>query len=258
METDNTIYKIFKTDPDLAFQLLGQPNSVPYDFKAIQVKDIKRTFDGVLEPLHPDPSLPIVFFEAQVEPDPTLYRRMALEVSAYLMANNPPNPIFSLVIYPDRSVERLVANNERVSYYLNLHRVFIIDDLQPGVSQSQDMLRLLFVRDEIMIQEAQKIISAPHGTLPRTTCVEIVTDILSRRFPHLSNQEIIDMLQLAPLEQTKPFQEGLQEGRKEGVDQERLRIAREMLDLGKLSAQEIATLTQLNPSQIQKLRESLD
>ncbi len=72
MRTDNIFYQIFKTLPEVLFELLEQEVPlVKYTFSSLQLKELSRTIDGVFIP--EDKNYLIYFIEVQFQKDDRLF-----------------------------------------------------------------------------------------------------------------------------------------------------------------------------------------
>jgi len=103
MKTDNLFYRIFKTLPVLALELVGVAiaNPAGYGFRAEEVKQTAFRLDGLLIPPADDP------LEAQAQPDDDFYGRFFSEIFLYLYRCNPWPCWWALVLYPRHASERL-------------------------------------------------------------------------------------------------------------------------------------------------------
>ncbi|MFN9555532.1 MAG: DUF2887 domain-containing protein, partial [Dolichospermum sp.] len=85
MKTDKLFYRIFLNQPGLLAELLpGIPPDCQFDYSAPVIKEQEFRHDGILTPVENDPSLPLVFLEAQMQPDTDFYGRYFAEIYLYL------------------------------------------------------------------------------------------------------------------------------------------------------------------------------
>lgn len=85
MKTDKIFYRLFLRQPELIAELLpGIPPDCEFEYSAPVLKERERRLDGLLTPIGDDPSLPLVFLEAQMQGDPGFYRRFFGEIFLYL------------------------------------------------------------------------------------------------------------------------------------------------------------------------------
>ena len=76
MKTDKLFYRIFLTQPGILAELIpGIPPNCEFEYSAPVIKAEEFRYDGVLTPIGDDPNLPIVFVEAQMQPDKGFYGR---------------------------------------------------------------------------------------------------------------------------------------------------------------------------------------
>jgi len=214
METDNLFYRLFSVAPDLIHRLADTDPNVAYRFDAPVLKSIERRLDGLLRPATDDPTQPLIFLEAQMQPKPELYRRTLSKIALYLDQNDLSNPWRTVAIYPNRDTERL--EQEQMREALNLTTIYL-SDLPRGVSAEQDCLRLIGTEPLMIPEQAREAAARSRSEGKRTgDLIELISTIVSRKLPELTEREIKEMLELTPLEKTKPYQEGHQDGRQAG------------------------------------------
>lgn len=232
MKTDDIFYQIFQNSPELAFELMGQTAPCDYEFRAQEVKAFGFRTDGLMFPCSNDPTHPLLLLEAQMQPDADLYYRILNELTTYLRQYKPPNSWQVVVLYPRRSVERAIPQMERIFAFCNLHRVYL-NELVAGRSLEQDILRLIVSpRREAesaareLWQRAREELSEPQA---RAKFVEFLVELVVRIFPHLSREEVREMLNLVPVSETRFYREVKQEGREEGREEGRAQEARSLV-----------------------------
>ena len=105
MKTDSLFYRLFQAEPGLAFELAGiaVPEPRRYRFGSHEIKQTAFRLDGVLEPPADSPGAPVVFAEAQFQPDEGFYPRCVGEALLWLRQHPaPPRPWYVVAIYPGR------------------------------------------------------------------------------------------------------------------------------------------------------------
>jgi predicted transposase YdaD len=106
MKTDKHIYKIFKTAPELFFELLDITTESKYNMTSEEVKETTRTMDGLLEPT--DHSKIHYVVEFQFQPSTDILARIFTEV-AILSSCNSDRLYNGVVIFLNRKMERFAA-----------------------------------------------------------------------------------------------------------------------------------------------------
>ena len=249
METDKIYYQILLLFPSLVPEIAQVDPATRFTFSAPVVKALEKRVDGLLLPDSNDPAQPIVFVEAQMQPDPGLYRRMLNQLGSYLHQYNEARPWKAVVIYPDRQTERLAQ--PQVMAALNLTRIYL-NETEEQDSEGWDCLRLIGIDREQVPDRAASLVSRVRANdelgSSRLEVIQLITSIVARRFPELSDKEIRRMVNLVPLEQTRSYQEGRQEGQEEKARA----IARNLLRRG-MSSEEVAQITGLTAEEIQSL-----
>jgi len=79
MRTDKQVYEILEAYPPWLFELTGLPSPGPCRFQSMTLKAIERRTDGVLVPDAEHEPLSVV--ELQMQFDPTVYNRIAIEMA---------------------------------------------------------------------------------------------------------------------------------------------------------------------------------
>ena len=105
MKTDKLFYRIFLNQPGLLAELLpGIPPDCQFDYSAPVIKEQEFRHDGILTPVENDPNLPIVFLEAQMQPDRDFYGRYFAEIYLYLKQYKIIRPWRGLLILKSRHI----------------------------------------------------------------------------------------------------------------------------------------------------------
>ena len=109
MKTDSLLYRLFKDWPGLVLELAGlDPAAAGYTLRAEEVKQTAFRLDGVLAP--PDDQLdwPLVFIEAQFQPDADFHARWFSELFLYLYRRPPRRAWRAVALFPNRAAEGTV------------------------------------------------------------------------------------------------------------------------------------------------------
>jgi predicted transposase/invertase (TIGR01784 family) len=277
MKTDSLFYRLFQEWPELVLELAGLEASVTgYTLRAEEIKQTEFRLDGVLAP--PDDRLdwPLVFIETQFQHDPDFHARWFSELFLYLYRHPPRRAWRAVTVFPNRTTEGTVeAAYEMLLAHPWVKRVYLEEVLrEPTPSRGVRVLGLILARPAEVVAEAQALLAEESTTdsgLTGVALVDWVETLLVYKLPRLSREEIRKMLDIfnVELKQTRFYQEvfaegleeghkeGRQEGRQEGQRQERLRIARSLLDViadDRLLAERIG----LSEEEVRRLREEGD
>ena len=254
MKTDDIFYQIFQTAPKLAFELMGESPPCEYEFRAQEVKAFGFRTDGLMFPRSDNPEAPIILLEAQMQPDPELYYRILNELTTYLRQYQPPNPWRVIVLYPQRSVERVIPQLESILAFCNLYR-FYLNELPDGESLGQEILSLMVtseteaeVKARELLQRVQQELSDP---FEQNNFIELLLETVTRIFPQQSKEEIRKMLELVPVNQTRFYRDVQEEEARSLVTRQLSRR------LGELPNPVKAQIEQLNLAQTEALAEEL-
>ena len=108
MKVDSLFYKLFKAYPAILFELIGQPvnRAKAYCFDAVEIKETKHRFDGVLKPKVSRANESIYFVEVQYQKRTIFYSRLFSEIFLYLHQQNPLEHNWrAIVLYKNRNTE---------------------------------------------------------------------------------------------------------------------------------------------------------
>ena len=225
MKTDKLFYRIFLNQPGLLAELLpGIPPDCQFDYSAPVIKEQEFRHDGILTPVGNDPNLPIVFLEAQMQPDTNFYGRYFAEIYLYLKQYKIIRPWRGLLILKSRRHDL----GSEIPYQFQLdnqvQRLYLQDLLhQNRLSPNLALLQLIILPKTKTVQAAQNLLESSKSQPEFRQKLDLVEAILVNKFPNLSLEEILKMLDLktADITQTRfyrdVFQLGIQEGRQEGI-----------------------------------------
>jgi predicted transposase/invertase (TIGR01784 family) len=260
METDSFFCNLFKRLPQTLFELLGLPEELArwYRFDAVELKKTLR-IDGLLQPTKS--GLPLYFVEVQTYPLATFYANLFAKVFCFLQENDPTQDWSAVAIFSSRGVEpKHLRPYDALLRSDHVHRIYL-DEL-PMSADAPLGLRIL------------QLVSAPEGAMrdlvgelmhraerriadseKQRTVIELVEEILLRRFTQLDREEVRKMFQLHDLRESKVWQEARQTGIEEGTTNTQRDLARKCRARG-MSAKEIAELMELPIQTIRRLMRS--
>ncbi len=220
MKTDKLFYAIFLFQTQLITELIpGLPENCEFKYSAPVIKESEYRIDGVFTPVNPDSSLPIVFIEAQMQPDTGFYGRFFAEVHVYLHQYQVVRPWQGLLILASRQQGIGVDVPYRPYLEQQVQKLYLEDlatatDLSPGLA----LLQLIVIEASRTAEAAQTLVQSVANTPDFTQWVDLIEAILGNKFPDQSLEEIRKMLglQAEDLSHTRLYQDVLQIGRQEG------------------------------------------
>ncbi len=285
MKTDKLFYRIFLSQPDLIKELLPEiPANCEFSYSAPVIKEQGFALDGLLTPIGNDLNLPLVILEAQMQQDQQFYGRYFAEIFLYLYQYRIKRPWYGLLILPNRKQDL----GSRVPYepYLGEQvKEFYLEDLQflekKQLTPNLGLLKLLTVKKSEAFQLAKWILDSVENETKLRQRLNLVEIILTNKFPQLTTEEILKMLDLktADITQTRFYQEiwqeaqekglqagleqgmrkGLQEGLKEGLKEGHKDLVMRLIRKrqGSLSVAQEMRIQQLTVSQLEALAEAV-
>jgi predicted transposase YdaD len=263
MKTDKLFYRLFLSQPSLITELIPEvPIDCQFAYSAPTVKEKGFAIDGLLTPVAEDLSLPLVFLEAQMQRDPRFYGRYFAEIFLYLYQYEVPRPWYGLLILPSRS-EKLGSDVPYQSLLGAQVKRLYLEDLLPltELSPNLSLLKLLVVDESATASLAKSIINSAETDEEFRRRLDLVEAILVNKFPQLSTEEILKMLDLktADVTQTRFYQEVLQIGQQEGRQEEAVALILRLLArrCGVLSPAQSAQISALTTEQLEGLGEAV-
>ena len=220
MKTDSLFYRIFQTAPAIFFELIGEPVREGYQFQSVELKQTAFRIDGVFLPPPSAPNSTVYFVEVQFQKDPLLYHRLFAEVFLFLAQNPTTVDWEAVVIYPNSSLEPEETHLYRTLLNSSQVRRLYLDQVS-GSSVELGLVELILEPQETAVNKAKQLLSqAQQATqLPVAVIMELIETTMVYKFPQLTRQEIIQMLELATdFKQTRVYQEALEEGMRQGLE----------------------------------------
>jgi predicted transposase/invertase (TIGR01784 family) len=268
MKSDSLFFRLFKESPNCFFHLIGRPenDAQQYDLDSIEYKSTAVRLDGVFQPRRSDVD-PAYIWEAQTYPSDKVYANLLTKIGRFLEHGNPKQDWVAVVIYSNRSVEQknlrpyrcLIDSDQLVRIYL--------DELPPAPPDNFDLgaLQLIAAEPEAALEKAKELVprvrQSKRSHRYRQMVIQFIETVIVHQFPHLSREEIENMLKVNDVRQTRVFQEAKEEGKKEGKEEgieeglEKSLAALRLLMLNRPIA-EIAETTGLTVAQVRKLKKN--
>ena len=269
METDAFFCQLFKQLPQTLFELLGLPpeQARSYRFDSVELKKALR-IDGLFLPRKPN--LPLYFVEVQFRRLPSFYANLFAKVFCYLEENDPTQEWVAVAVFPSRRTEpRVRGPYEDLLRSRRVYRIYL-DEYPPtpdpplGLGILQLMSAPLEQARPLVRELLHKAEHELAGTPPAEQVIQLVEELLLRRFPKLDREDIRVMFELEDLRKSRVWQEaheegrqeGRQEGREEGREEGQTLAKKDMIHtlLAKgLTHKEIAGLLNLSVQEVRRL-----
>ena len=271
MKTDHWFYGLFQSAPDLITLLLpgvaaaslglDAPGDVLYRFEAPELKAVNHRLDGVLWPRGNErgtPEQPVVLLEAQMQGKPGFKHRLAAESFRFLQLHPEVLHLEVVVVVPH---ERLRLGPAELPFQLEAFLAGIhwlsLEELgqQPGLDPLLSLLTLPVLPKPEIRGATDRILQ------PRPDLVEAVLSILGERFPLLTREEIMALINLPTdhLRHTRFAQDWMAEGEARGRTAEAAAVALRQLNrrCGPLSEATTARIQAMPLEQLEALTEAL-
>jgi predicted transposase/invertase (TIGR01784 family) len=223
METDSFFYQLLKQLPETLFALLGEPLTrvADYRFDALEVKKSYR-LDGLFVPARAD--LPVYFVEVQFQRARRFYANLFAKVFSYLEANDPEQEWMAVALFPNRAAEP--KRQEPYDDLLASRRVrrIYLDELKtsggapPGLTILQMATSAQNETPELVSRLLRRARQEPDCERA-DVIVELMEEVLIRRYHELDRVEIRRMFKLHDIRKTRVWQEAHEEGIKIGIEE---------------------------------------
>jgi len=271
VKTDHWFYGLFQSVPDLITLLLPDgtaatlgpdaPGDALYCFDAPELKAVNHRLDGVLWPRGSEGGTaeqPVVLLEVQMQAKAGFKHRLFAQTARFLQLHPRVQHIEVVVVVPHRRLRLGPARLPRQleSFLAGVHWLSLEElGQQTGLDPLLSLLTLP-VQPKSTIPEATEQILAPRPDL-----LEVVVSILGERFPHLTREEIMALINIPTdhLRHTRFAQDWIEEGRQEGRAAEAAAVALRQLSrrCGPLSEATIARIQALPLTQLESLADAL-
>jgi predicted transposase YdaD len=281
VKTDHWFYGLFQSAPDLITLLLptaagpaalpvpslavDAPGDVLYRFEAPELKAANHRLDGALWPRGSEGGTaeqPVVLLEVQMQGKAGFKHRLWAQTARFAQLHPRVQHLEVVVVIPHRRLNLgpVTLPRQQRAFLADVHWLSLEElGQQPGLDPLLCLLTLP-VRPKPEIRGATDRILKPRPDL-----VDAVLSILGERFPHLTREEIMALINLPTdhLRHTRLAQdwieEGRQEGRLEGEARGEAKLALRQLNLvcGPLSEATTARIKALPVAQLEALTDAL-
>ena len=261
MKTDKLFYHLFLNQQDLITDLLpGVPAGSRYQYTAPVVKAHEFRHDGVLMPKTRDLNVPIVFMEAQMQPDKDFYARYFAEIYLHLEQYPSRRAWRGLLLFKSR---RHTMGGPEAPYQMHfgsvVHRLYL-DDLkkQPDLPPNLALLQLLVLPKKEVANAAQRLLKQAPNKSAFNDALELIEALLVSRFPQLTTEAMQTMLNIITandIRHTRFYQDAFGAGEQKGEAELILRqLARRC---GEVSAQQKSRIMAMPTDKLEALGDAL-
>ena len=271
MKTDHWFYGLFQSAPDLITLLLpgaaaaslgaDAPGDALYRFEAPEIKAANHRLDGVLWPRGNEigtTEQPVVLLEVQMQAKPGFKHRLFAQTARFLQLHPLVQHLEVVVVVPHRRLKLGPSQLPRQlqAFVADVHWLSLEElGQQPGLDPLLSMLTLPVLPKPEIRGATDRILQ------PRPDLLEAVLSILGERFPHLTREEIMALINLPTdhLRHTRLAQDWMAEGEARGRAAEAAAVALRLLGrrCGPLSETTIARIQALPLEQLEVLTDAL-
>ena len=259
MKTDKWFYELFLSQPGMLAELMpGIEENWEFVYNAPVVKEKEFRLDGVFTPVSNNPMIPMVFAEAQMQSDAGFYGRYFSQLFVYINQYTVKQDWRGLLILRDRSQ----GLGWEVPYTELLERrvtQLYLSDLrdQQELTPNLMLLQLLVTEKDKSAVIGRKLLQEADTRGEFQRRLSLIETILANKFPELTKEIIMNMLDLEIVDITKSrfYQEIIVEGLQEGEANLVIRQLRRRL--GELPESQCSQIKSFPVSQLEDLGEAL-
>lgn len=281
LKTDHWFYGLFRSAPDLIALLLpsvgaagasaapalgpDSPGDALYRFEAPELKAVNHRLDGAFWPRSAETGTteqPVVLLEVQMHSKVGFHHRLAAQSFRFLQQHPQVKHLAVVVVLPHRRLRLGPAQvpHQLQAFVAGVHWLSLNElGHQSGLHPLISLLTLPVLPKAELRPATQQILQ------PRPDLLDTVVTILVERFPHLTREEIMALINLPTdhLRHTRAVQEWMEEGRLEGESRGRAAEAAAMAirqlnrRCGPLSEAITARIQALPLDQLEALAEAL-
>lgn len=221
MKTDTIFYQLFKTLPELLFEIIEQPKQLAenYEFKSVELKELKRRIDGVFIPKE-NSDKPIYFLEVQWDTDEDLYWRLMGESMIYLSQYKPKQDWRAVLLWKTRTLDPGVPKCYQDFLASGKLTIIYLNELKEASSIGLEIIKLIVESEKKAQKRVPQLFERADSEIKdnslRKEIIDLIDKMLIYKFPKLSRQELEKMFGLSEWKQTKFYQETFAEGQEEG------------------------------------------
>lgn len=272
MKTDHWFYGLFQSAPDLITLLLPGAAAAPslepdgpgdalYRYEAPELKAANHRLDGALWPrgnARGTSEQPVVLLEVQMQPTAEFKHRLWAQTARFAQLHPLVQHLEVVVVVPHLRLRLGPAELPlQLEAFLASVRWLSLKELgqQPGLDPLLSLLTLPVLSKPEIRGATDRILK------PRPDLVEAVLSILGERFPHLTREEIMALINLPTdhLRHTRLAQDWMAEGEARGEARGEAKLALRQLNLvcGPLNEATTASIKALPLDQLEALTEAL-
>ena len=236
MKTDSIFYRLFKTFPEIFFELIDRnpSESSVYKFSSVELKQTAFRIDGLFLPTVNRVEYPIFFLEVQFQKDPEFYARFFCEIFLYLRLYAPTQAWQAVVIFARRSLEPTKVEPYRALLELPQVARLYLDQLEDVAEQSLGIgvVKLIVETKKRTPKRVKQLVEKARSELVDERLQQEVLDLIGTivlyKLPSISRQEFAKMFTRDDLRKTRYYQELRQEVKEEVKEEVKQEVKEEV------------------------------
>jgi predicted transposase YdaD len=271
VKTDHWFYGLFQSVPDLITLLLpgvaeaslgpDASGDALYRFEAPELKTVNHRLDGALWPRGSEAGSaeqPVVLLEVQMQGSQGFKHRLWAQTARFAQLHPWVQHLEVVVVVPHRRLNLGPATlpRQQRAFLAEVHWLSLKElGQQPGLDPLLSLLTLPVLPKPDIRGATDRILK------PRPDLVEAVLSILGERFPHLTREEIMALINLPTdhLRHTRLAQDWMAEGEARGRQEGEAVVALRLLNrrCGTLSEATTARIQALTLERLEALTDAL-
>jgi predicted transposase/invertase (TIGR01784 family) len=201
-----------------------------YQYEALEFKETSHRLDGVFQPK--EAGLPLYFLEVQFYYLPSVFADLLVKAFTYLKRHDPTQSFRGVVLFAERALEPTELAPYRPLLDAGVIQRFYLDEMPELANAPLGLSILYLIRQpesqapdaarELVARAKQEIDDAAQ----RANLLELIETVIIYRLPRLSREEIQAMLKIHDIRESRVYQEA----KAEGIEEERARLIRSILN----------------------------
>jgi predicted transposase YdaD len=160
MITDPLFYRLFKSNPETFFLVLGmdaaaaQAEAARYEYDALELRETSHRVDGVFRPK--EPGLPLYFLEVQFYRLASVFADLLVKAYTYLKQNDPTQELRGVILFASRELEPKELAPYQALLDAGLIRRYYLDEMPEQENPPLGLSILYLIRQDKRRRRVQR------------------------------------------------------------------------------------------------------